>query len=68
MRTRGSVDNRNNYQARSLNKTKRQRELLRLTHENQVRQPQFEFKKGIVLFKIYNENKDYCGHNHFFHS
>lgn len=36
MRTRGSVDNRNNYQARSLNKTKRQRELLRLTHENQV--------------------------------
>ncbi|XP_028412732.1 uncharacterized protein CFAP97D2-like [Dendronephthya gigantea] len=36
MRTRGSVDNHNNYQARSLNKTKRQRELLRLTHENQA--------------------------------
>ena len=36
MRTRGSVDNRNDYEQKSLNKTKRQRELLRLTHENQV--------------------------------
>eukprot|EP00794_Sanderia_malayensis_P011051 gene11051-12217_t len=36
MRTRGSVDNRNYYQHKSLNKTKRQRELLRLTHENQA--------------------------------
>ena len=37
MRTRGTVDNRNEYQPRSLNKPKRQRELLRLTHENHVR-------------------------------
>lgn len=37
MRTKGSVDHNNNYQLRSLNKTKRQRELLRLTHENQVK-------------------------------
>ncbi|XP_046853606.1 uncharacterized protein CFAP97D2-like [Xenia sp. Carnegie-2017] len=36
MRTKGSVDHNNNYQLRSLNKTKRQRELLRLTHENQA--------------------------------
>ncbi|CAB3992275.1 carboxypeptidase E-like [Paramuricea clavata] len=36
MRTRGSVDNRNSYLARSLNKTLRQRELLRVTHENQA--------------------------------
>lgn len=37
MRTRGRVDNRNDYEHKSLNKTKRQRELLRVTHENQVR-------------------------------
>ena len=36
MRTRGRVDNRNDYVHKSLNKTKRQRELLRVTHENQV--------------------------------
>lgn len=36
MRTRGRVDNRNDYEHKSLNKTKRQRELLRVTHENQV--------------------------------
>ncbi|CAC5413272.1 unnamed protein product [Mytilus coruscus] len=35
MRTRGRVDNRNNYEYRSLNREKRQRELLRLTRENQ---------------------------------
>ena len=45
MRTRGTVDNHNNYQARSLNKTKRQRELLRLTHENQVKQPNLSENK-----------------------
>lgn len=37
MRTRGRVDNRNDYEHKSLNKTKRQRELLRVTHENQAR-------------------------------
>lgn len=37
MRTRGRVDNRNDYEHKSLNKTKRQRELLRVTHENQVK-------------------------------
>ncbi|XP_057302012.1 sperm axonemal maintenance protein CFAP97D1-like isoform X2 [Hydractinia symbiolongicarpus] len=35
MRTKGRVDNRNDYEHKSLNKTKRQRELLRVTHENQ---------------------------------
>jgi len=34
MRTKGRVDNRNDYQQKSLNKSKRQRELLRVTHEN----------------------------------
>ena len=36
MRTKGLVDNWNQYKQKSLNKTKRQRELLRVTHENQV--------------------------------
>lgn len=36
MRTKGRVDNWNDYQAKSLNRTKRQQELLRVTHENQV--------------------------------
>ena len=36
MRTRGRVDNTNDYVSKSLNKTKRQRELLRITHENQA--------------------------------
>ncbi|XP_038051159.1 sperm axonemal maintenance protein CFAP97D1-like [Patiria miniata] len=35
MRTTGRVDHRNNYIHRSLNKEKRQRELLRVTRENQ---------------------------------
>ncbi|OWF51524.1 uncharacterized protein C17orf105 homolog [Mizuhopecten yessoensis] len=35
MRTRGRVDNRNNYEYKSLNREKRQRELLRVTKENQ---------------------------------
>jgi len=36
MRTKGRVDNKNDYEHKSLNKTKRQRELLRVTHENQA--------------------------------
>eukprot|EP00055_Hartaetosiga_balthica_P009310 m.36729 g.36729 ORF g.36729 m.36729 type:complete len:589 (+) comp6695_c0_seq2:108-1874(+) len=36
MRTRGRVDNANDYKHKSLNKTKRQQELLRITHENQA--------------------------------
>ena len=36
MRTKGRIDNWNQYTQKSLNKTKRQRELLRVTHENQV--------------------------------
>lgn len=35
MRTKGRVDHRNNYIHRSLNREKRQRELLRVTRENQ---------------------------------
>ena len=36
MRTKGRVDNRNDYQQKSLNKAKRQRELIRVTHENEA--------------------------------
>jgi len=36
MRTRGRVDNKNDYQQKSLNKAKRQRELLRVAHENEA--------------------------------
>ncbi|XP_039274306.1 sperm axonemal maintenance protein CFAP97D1-like [Styela clava] len=36
MRTKGRVDMWNCYEQKSLNKTKRQRELLRVTHENQA--------------------------------
>jgi len=35
MRTKGRVDNRNNYEYKSLNREKRMRELLRVTKENQ---------------------------------
>ncbi|KAK3095026.1 hypothetical protein FSP39_009326 [Pinctada imbricata] len=52
MRTRGRVDNRNNYEYKSLNKEKRARELLRVTKENQailqritLRQPEYSAKK-----------------------
>ncbi|KAK7466793.1 hypothetical protein BaRGS_00037109, partial [Batillaria attramentaria] len=52
MRTRGRVDNRNNYEYKSLNREKRQRELLRVTRENQailmrinMRQPEYSVKK-----------------------
>nr|XP_022344438.1 uncharacterized protein C17orf105 homolog [Crassostrea virginica] len=52
MRTRGRVDNRNMYEYKSLNKEKRQRELLRVTKENQailqritVRQPEYSAKR-----------------------
>lgn len=36
MRSKGRVDNHNTYDHKSLNKAKRQRELLRVTHENQA--------------------------------
>jgi E3 ubiquitin-protein ligase TRIP12 len=36
MRTRGRVDNSNDYEHKSLNRTKRQQELLRIAHENQA--------------------------------
>jgi hypothetical protein len=59
MRTRGSVDNHNNYHARSLNKTKRQRELLRLTHENQVRQlSTYGGNSGKASFSIVGRSGD----------
>ncbi|XP_061171167.1 sperm axonemal maintenance protein CFAP97D1-like [Saccostrea echinata] len=52
MRTRGRVDNRNMYEYKSLNKEKRQRELLRVTKENQailqrvtMRQPEYSAKR-----------------------
>ncbi|XP_039600719.1 sperm axonemal maintenance protein CFAP97D1 [Polypterus senegalus] len=35
MRTSGRIDNKNEYQSKSLNKEKRQRELLQITKENQ---------------------------------
>merc|ERR1712002_472688 len=36
MRTKGQVDNWNHYKQKSLNKCTRQRELLRVSHENQA--------------------------------
>ena len=48
MRTRGRVDNRNDYEHKSLNKTKRQRELLRVTHENQVRN-KLAMKMAVIM-------------------
>lgn len=52
MRTRGRVDNRNNYEYKSLNREKRQRELLRVTKENQailyrinMRRPEYSHQK-----------------------
>lgn len=36
MRTRGRVDNRNDYEQKSLNKSKRQRELLKVSSENKA--------------------------------
>eukprot|EP00912_Choanoflagellata_sp_UC4_P001816 UC4_evm6s1162 len=36
MRSGGAIDNRNDYEHKSLNKSARQRELLRITHENQA--------------------------------
>lgn len=52
MRTQGLVDNRNTYEYRSLNREKRQRELLRVTRENQeilkrinMRQPEYSVQR-----------------------
>ncbi|XP_022095336.1 uncharacterized protein C17orf105 homolog [Acanthaster planci] len=52
MRTTGRVDHRNNYIHRSLNKEKRQRELLRVTRENQeilkrilAREPEYNHRR-----------------------
>jgi len=52
MRTRGRVDNRNNYEYKSLNREKRQRELLRVTRENQeilkrinMRKPEYSVQR-----------------------
>ncbi|BFZ00839.1 hypothetical protein BsWGS_03878 [Bradybaena similaris] len=52
MRTKGRVDNRNNYMNKSLNREKRQRELLRVTKENQLilcrinmRKPEYSHQK-----------------------
>ncbi|CAG5116833.1 unnamed protein product [Candidula unifasciata] len=52
MRTRGRVDNRNNYMNKSLNLEKRKRELLRVTKENQLilyrinmRKPEYNHQK-----------------------
>ncbi|KAM4046264.1 uncharacterized protein CFAP97D2 [Anomaloglossus baeobatrachus] len=36
MRTKGRIDNKNNYDAKSLNKEKREQELLKVTRENQT--------------------------------
>lgn len=48
MRTQGRIDNRNNYEYKSLNREKRQRELLRVTRENQT-----------VLQRILNRKPEY---------
>lgn len=51
MRTRGRVDNRNNYEYKSLNREKRQRELLRVTKENQA-----------ILLRIMVRKPEYSAH------
>ncbi|XP_045200566.2 sperm axonemal maintenance protein CFAP97D1-like isoform X1 [Mercenaria mercenaria] len=51
MRTRGRVDNRNNYEYKSLNREKRQRELLRVTKENQA-----------ILKRIMMRKPEYSAH------
>lgn len=52
MRTKGRVDNKNNYEYKSLNREKRMRELLRVTQENQeilkritARKPEYDHGK-----------------------
>lgn len=52
MRTKGRIDNRNNYEYKSLNREKRMRELLRVTKENQEilkriteRKPEYDHSK-----------------------
>jgi len=52
MRTKGRVDNRNNYEYKSLNREKRMRELLRVTQENQdilkritARKPEYDHRE-----------------------
>jgi len=54
MRTRGRVDNKNNYEYKSLNREKRMRELLRVTQENQeilkritMRKPEYDHQKWL---------------------
>ncbi|KAJ8310591.1 hypothetical protein KUTeg_012456 [Tegillarca granosa] len=63
MRTRGRVDNKNNYEYKSLNREKRQRELLRVTKENQQilsritnRKPDYSHKK---LLDDWDENQKF---------
>lgn len=63
MRTRGRVDNRNNYEYKSLNREKRQRELLRVTRENQeilkrinMRKPEYSV---VQWAKDWDENQKF---------
>jgi len=63
MRTRGRVDNRNNYEYKSLNREKRQRELLRVTRENQeilkrinMRKPEYSVQQWA---KDWDENQKF---------
>lgn len=63
MRTRGRVDNRNNYEYKSLNREKRMRELLRVTHENQeilkritARRPEYNHRNWE---RDWEKNQDY---------
>ncbi|XP_046854134.1 uncharacterized protein DDB_G0286299-like [Xenia sp. Carnegie-2017] len=52
MRTKGRVDNWNDYSVKSLNRTKRQQELLRVTHENQA-----ILKRVLAQKPVYNHGK-----------
>lgn len=63
MRTRGRIDNRNNYEYKSLNREKRMRELLRVTQENQeilkritARKPQYNHK---IWERDWERNQEY---------
>ncbi|CBY30659.1 unnamed protein product [Oikopleura dioica] len=58
MRTKGKVDNWNQYHQKSLNKSSRQRELLRVTHENQAILKRISSKEPHYNHDIWEEEWD----------
>merc|ERR1712071_4537 len=58
MRTKGKVDNWNQYHQKSLSKSSRQRELLRVTHENQAILKRISSKEPHYNHDIWEEEWD----------